>query len=251
MDNNPPQQNPFSLDLPSSRRRALGLFGAAGLSAVAVACVPASSTCTKVPEETAGPYPGDGSNGPDVLERSGVVRRDIRRSFGSSTTLATGIPLTINMTVLDVRNSCKPLVGAAVYLWHADRLGRYSMYSTGVTGETYLRGVQVTDSAGKISFVTIFPGCYSGRWPHAHFEVYPSRSSITNSANKRATSQLAFPAATAKAVYASSLYPGSAANLSRISLSSDNVFRDGATLQTPTMSGSVSAGYTATITVSA
>jgi protocatechuate 3,4-dioxygenase beta subunit len=141
------------------------------------------------------------------------------------------------------------VVGAAVYLWHCDALGRYSLYSSGVTGESWLRGVQATDAAGQVRFTTIFPGCYSGRWPHVHFEIYPSLASATASANKRATSQLALPQATCAEVYATSGYTGSAANLARVSLSTDMVFSDGATLETPTVTGSVNANYEAALTV--
>jgi hypothetical protein len=55
----------------------------------------------EIPEETSGPYPGDGSNGANVLSESGIVRRDITSSFGSSSTKAEGVPLTITMTIND------------------------------------------------------------------------------------------------------------------------------------------------------
>ena len=87
------------------------------------------------------------------------------------------------------------------------------------------------------AFTTIFPACYSGRWPHIHFEVYPSLAKATNSANKIATSQMALPEATAKAVYATNGYEQSVSNLSRVSLASDNVFSDGYDLQMPTVKG--------------
>jgi protocatechuate 3,4-dioxygenase beta subunit len=122
-----------------------------------------------VPTETAGPYPGDGSNGPDVLDDSGIVRHDIRRSFGSSRTLAKGVPLRVNLTVTDAAKDDAPMPGAAVYLWHCDRSGRYSMYSSEIEDENYLRGIAATDSDGTAWFRTIFPACYSGRWPHIHF----------------------------------------------------------------------------------
>jgi len=206
-------------------------------------------SCASVPEETAGPYPGDGSNGPNALALSGVVRSDIRASLGGSSAVATGVPLGITLTLVDPVSSCAPVVGAAVYLWHCDALGRYSLYSSGVTGESWLRGVQATDAAGQVRFTTIFPGCYSGRWPHVHFEIYPSLASATASANKRATSQLALPQATCAEVYATSGYTGSAANLARVSLSTDMVFSDGVTLETPTVTGSVNANYEAALTV--
>ena len=197
----------------------------------------------ELPEETGGPYPGDGSNGANVLNQSGIVRSDITSSFGSSTTKAEGVPLNITMTINDYANNKAPLAGGAVYVWHCDREGRYSLYSQGVTGENYLRGVQETDGQGQVKFTTIFPACYSGRWPHIHFEVYPSLAKATNSANKIATSQMALPEATCQAVYATSGYQQSLSNMSRVSLDSDNVFSDGYDLQMPTVTGDPSSGY--------
>lgn len=197
----------------------------------------------ELPEETGGPFPGDGSNGANVLNQSGIVRRDITSSFGSSTTTAEGVPLEITMTINDYANNKAPLAGGAVYVWHCDREGRYSLYSQGVTGENYLRGVQETDGRGQVKFTTIFPACYSGRWPHVHFEVYPSLGKATNSANKIATSQMALPEATCQATYATSGYEQSLSNMSRVSLDSDNVFSDGYDLQMPTVTGDPSSGY--------
>ena len=181
----------------------------------------------ELPEETAGPYPGDGSNGANVLTQSGIVRSDITSSFGSSTTKAQGVPLAITMTIKDFADGEKPLAAGAVYLWHCNRDGQYSLYSQGLTGENYLRGVQETDADGAVRFTAIFPACYSGRWPHIHFEVYPSLTKATNGSNKIATSQIALLEDTCRAVYATSGYEQSASNLSRVSLDRDNVFGDG------------------------
>lgn len=197
----------------------------------------------ELPEETGGPFPGDGSNGANVLNQSGIVRPDITSSFGSSTTRAEGVPLDITMTINDFAKNKSPLAGGAVYVWHCDREGRYSLYSQGVTGENYLRGVQEADDRGQVRFTTIFPACYSGRWPHIHFEVYPSLAKATNNANKIATSQMALPEATCQAVYATSGYEQSRSNMGRVSLDTDNVFRDGYDLQLPTVTGDPSGGY--------
>jgi protocatechuate 3,4-dioxygenase beta subunit len=178
-----------------------------------------------------------------VLDQSGIVRRDITSSFGSSTTKAVGVPLSITMTINDYANNKAALAGAAVYVWHCDREGRYSLYSQGLTGENYLRGVQETDRRGQVRFTTIFPACYSGRWPHIHFEVYPSLAKATNSANKIATSQMALPEAACRAVYATSGYEQSLGNMSPVTLDSDNVFGDGYDLQIPTVTGDPSSGY--------
>jgi len=213
-----------------------------------------STTCSVIPEETQGPYPGDGSNTANgsianVLTLSGVVRSDIRTSIGGASGVATGVPLQVIIELVNTNASCADLSGYAIYLWHCDALGRYSMYSSGVTGENYLRGVQATGSDGKASFQTIYPGCYSGRMPHIHFEVYRNTNTASSYSNKLKTSQLAFPNDISTAVYASSGYTGSASNLSQISFTTDNIFSDGYSLQLATLTGSVSAGYVATLRV--
>lgn len=201
-----------------------------------------------IPQETAGPYPGDGSNGPDVLLEAGVVRSDITRSIGSASGVAEGVPLTMTLTVVDA-SSGDPLPGAALYLWHCTREGGYSLYSQGVEDENFLRGVQEAGSDGTLTFQTIFPGCYAGRWPHAHFEVYDDRATATSSGDVRTTSQLAFPQDVCGTVYGEEGYEDSARNLSGVSLDSDGVFSDGVDEQMVSISGSPSAGYTATLTV--
>ena len=90
------------------------------------------------------------------------------------------MPLTVNLQILDNANGCTPLAGAAVYMWHCDIDGRYSLYSQAATDENYLRGVQEADSDGRVTFTSIFPAAYSGRWPHIHFEVYPSLTEATS-----------------------------------------------------------------------
>ncbi len=157
--------------------------------------------------------------------------------------------MTITLTVTDAAAGCAPLAGAAVYLWQCDREGRYSMYSPGVTSENYLRGVQVADAGGRVSFTTVFPGCYTGRWPHAHFEVYPSLDKATDAAGRLATSQIAFPKDVSGQVYATDGYANSARTLSRLSLDTDMVFRDGWQRQLGTMTGSVTGGLTAVLNV--
>lgn len=253
-----------------SRRGILGLAGV-GLGAVVLAaCAPAASggsTSTptpasssdasladgisigEIPDETAGPYPADGSNGPDVLEDAGIVRQDIRSSIDGGAT-ADGVPLTFELQVVDLANGGMPFDGVAVYAWHCTAQGEYSMYSSGLEDVTYLRGVQVADADGRVSFTSVFPGCYSGRWPHIHFEVYPDVSSITDSTAAVATSQLALPEAACTSVYAESVYDGSARNLSQITLASDNVFGDDSgAQQVASVTGTVRDGYAATLVV--
>ena len=207
------------------------------------------SSCTTIPSETGGPFPGDGSNGPNVLTQSGIVRRDMRPSFGASTVVASGIPLLLNLRLVDTGNGCKPLAGAAVYAWHCDIDGKYSLYDNGVQDRNYLRGVQAADASGQVSFQTIFPAAYSGRWPHIHFEIYPSLAVATSSDAKLITSQLALPAEACAAAFATAGYESSASFLGRNSIENDNVFGDGYDLQLPKVTGSAAAGFVADLVI--
>lgn len=264
-----------------NRRSALGIFGGVALTTLLTACgvtsrtdaeatatttaeptstpaPTASSSATadsatgpvaEVPDETNGPYPADGTRNVNVLDDSGIVRSDIRSSFGSSTTTAPGVPLTVRMTVRDAATGAA-LAGRAVYVWHCDRDGNYSLYSQGVTGENYLRGVQPTDQNGQVTFTTIYPACYTGRWPHIHFEVYEDVATAVATGPIIKTSQIALPDETNQIVYATAGYEQSVRNLSQVTLASDNVFGDdGGIHQLATMSGSVADGYTASLTI--
>jgi protocatechuate 3,4-dioxygenase beta subunit len=214
----------------------------------------ASSACAVIPEETGGPYPADGTNSAaggvaNALILSGIVRSDIRSSIAGATGVAQGVPLTIKLKIVNAGASCASAAGTAVYLWHCDRDGNYSLYATGITGENYLRGVQEAGSDGYVTFTTIFPGCYAGRMPHVHFEVYPTLAKAALASNRIKTSQFTFPAATLAEAYTATGYTASVRNLANISLATDNVFSDGATLQTAAVSGSVTDGYVATLQV--
>jgi protocatechuate 3,4-dioxygenase beta subunit len=191
--------------------------------------------------ETAGPFPGDGSNGPTVLSASGVVRSDIRSSFAGLSGTATGVPLNIVLSIVS-SSTCAPLAGYAVYIWHCDLEGRYSLYTSGVTNQNYLRGVLQADSSGRVTFTSVYPGCYSGRWPHIHFEVLPTMSAAAGVSNKVATSQIALPKTANDLVYATAGYEASVRNAAQITLASDNVFSDGASLELATMTGGVAEG---------
>ncbi|VXB00044.1 intradiol ring-cleavage dioxygenase [Citricoccus sp. K5] len=263
----------FDLGTLVSRRKALGAFGLGAGAVLLAACAPvseqngstaasasgspaASSSASsaqaelvETPGETAGPYSGDGSNGPDVLEESGVERSDITSSIDGGAT-AEGVPLTLTMNIIDMAGGNVPMTGAAVYVWHCDAAGQYSMYSDAVVEETYLRGVQVAGEDGTVTFTTIFPGCYTGRWPHIHFEVFPDLDSITDATNAVLTSQIAMAEASSSSVFALEAYAGSAENLAQVTLASDNVFSDdSAAQQLGTTTGSVQQGYTVTIDV--
>ena len=278
---------------PLERRRILQM-GMVGIGVLLTSCGTASSATSggtgtaclaEIPEETAGPYPADGSvggpgdgdpagtppgpangtppSGPppgespvsamqsdaavNVLTRSGIVRSDIRTSLETGNT-ALGVPATINLQLVNSAGACEPLAGYAVYLWHCTREGEYSLYSENVLEEDFLRGVQATNAEGMVSFTTIFPACYAGRWPHVHFEIYSALDQATSAANKLHTSQLALPQAVCEAVYNNAEgYGASVGNLAQLTLETDNVFSDGYASQLAAVTGSVANGYTITL----
>jgi protocatechuate 3,4-dioxygenase beta subunit len=260
----------LAFDMPKlmSRRRALGLLTGSATVAALAACgsSPKDATNTtaagssgssaatgeesgEIPDETAGPYPGDGSNGPNVLTESGIVRSDITTSFGEASGVAAGIPTAVEMTLLDVAAGGTPLAGAAVYLWHCNIDGQYSMYDQDIADENYLRGVQQSDKDGKVRFTSIFPAAYAGRWPHIHFEVYESLEAATSAGSKLKTSQIALPKDACDLVYATQGYEQSVRNLAQTSLDTDNVFSDGYASQLATASGAVDSRFSIKLNV--
>jgi protocatechuate 3,4-dioxygenase beta subunit len=256
----------FDITTLVTRRRVLSLVGAGAGAFALAACSSTSSAgsstttaastsattasaTSEIPQETNGPYPADGTNGVNVLGESGIVRRDITSSLDGGTTVS-GVALSLTFTLTDLANSNGPYTGAAVYLWQCNASGEYSMYSQGIEDETYLRGIQVADANGTVTFDTIVPGCYSGRWTHIHFEVYPDAASATNVENAIATSQVAFPQDMLDAIYQLDTYPGSAQNLAQIgSLDNDNVFGDGYELEMGTFTGDPTSGYVGSLAV--
>ncbi len=269
-----PRRHP---DRPVDRRRALAVLGGAGLAAV-VGCssgakrstgassttastAPPSTTTTTadpaagippdttIPYEIAGPTALDGSTGRDVLQEAGIVRSDIRSSFGPLHGTASGVPATIDFVVLDAKDGDRVLPAAAVYLWHCDPRGLYSLYDRAIADQNYLRGVQVSDAQGRVSFRSIFAGAYATRWPHLHVEVYDSLGAATSRAEPRKTTQLALPEAACQAVYATPGYEQSRSLLPQTPLSQDLAFKDGYALQMVRATGDPRTGYTLSLSL--
>jgi protocatechuate 3,4-dioxygenase beta subunit len=256
-----------------NRRRALALVASAtgigALSALgrgrifptaqaeAIAKASDGRECLLDPTETEGPFPGDGSNNAhgtlaNVLKSSGIVRRDMRTNIAKTAIAAEGQAFDLEITLVNVRQACAPLAGHAIYLWHCDALGRYSIYD--LPNASYLRAVGVTDSVGNAAFTTIFPGCYPGRYPHIHFEVYMSLERATSYKNRLLTSQMAMPADACRTIYAASKrYGTSAANFTSVRVERDDVFA-GSTprqiaAQTPKVTGGASGAYKGVLTI--
>jgi len=246
------------------RRQALLWLAAGGAAIGLAASVPddatsSSSACAAAPQETNGPFPSDGSNTAqgapsDILRSSGIVRRNIRSSFGTAAAIAPGVPVVLTLRLVGVGSGCAALADHAVYVWQCDSDGQYSLYGSRLENQNYLRGVQVSDERGQVTFETIFPACYSGRYPHIHIEVYPSLAAAVVYTRALLTTQLALPGAICAAVYDHcDLYRASIANFAQVSAATDRVFAASSptqlAAQTPAFEGSVATGFTGTITI--
>jgi protocatechuate 3,4-dioxygenase beta subunit len=215
------------------RRELLGAIGATG-AAVAFGCGSSSSSptsptttttttsnnaaCAVTPTETIGPYPS-------LVD---LFRSDIRD--GKSGTL-----LALTIKVVNVSNSCSPVSGANVEIWHVDAAGNYSQYGTQTT-QTYLRGIQTTNSNGEVTFITIYPGWYQGRATHIHAEVTINGRSVK-------VTQIAFPETVNNTVHASGAYASRGTN--PIANASDGIFADSLSSELVTPVGDPSNGFTA------
>jgi len=162
---------------------------AASPSGVAVA----TPACIVTPAETEGPYFVD-----ERLHRSDLT---VDPSDGS---VRPGTPLALTLTVAKAGSPCMALAGAQVDVWHCDAVGVYSdVPAENSSGRRFLRGYQVTDSAGTATFSTIYPGWYRGRAVHIHFKI---RTFSGSTKTFEFTSQVFFDDAISDEVYAQSPY---------------------------------------------
>lgn len=233
-------------DMPG-RRKAMGLLGAIGVGGtVGVGTLTTTDddlaiagVCVVAAQETGGPYPLV-----SVLDNANIYRRDITEG-------KYGIPLTLTLKIVDYDQGCTPLVGAAVYIWHCDAAGEYSGYSStqnGLhSGEIYLRGVQTTDTTGRVTFKTIFPGWYIPRLTHIHVQVFASGTTLTSSGVALATTQVCFPDAITTAAYSKASYYPKGQNTVTPTWPTDQVFGNGIGSELLTVSGSANSGYVAGI----
>jgi protocatechuate 3,4-dioxygenase beta subunit len=226
-----------------TRREAFGMFGAAGAvatlgcggSSPATPTTPstpsttttttpptAAAACAVTPSETVGPFPS----------LTDLFRSDIRGGRN-------GTPLTLTITLVNTNNACAPVSGANVEIWQCDANGDYSQYNN-QRAETFLRGFQMTNASGEVTFTTIYPGWYQGRATHIHVDVGRNGASIK-------VTQIAFPESVSAAVHATGVYASRGQNPT--SNLGDMVFADSLSSELATVTGSPSAGYTATFRI--
>ena len=223
---------------PLERRQALKAIGGAGLgiafgcgsesgaspsatgSAAASATGTAStnSTCAVTPTETAGPFPS----------LADFLRSDIRESRPGTT-------LNVTIKVVNVNAACAAVSNANVEIWQCDAVGNYSSYGS-QAGQTYLRGIQVTNANGEVTFTTIYPGWYQGRATHIHAEVTIGGRSIK-------VTQIAFPESVNDVVHATGAYASRGRNPT--TNLRDGIFADSLSAELVTPAGSPTGGYSA------
>lgn len=231
---------------PINRREMLNKLGALGLatgpllqgcesSPVKVEDTTGSTTtgsCVLTPTENTGPYPLTAALSQPEFNRRNITEGKV------------GVAVNLQLKLFDVNNGCAPITDAEVYIWHCDKDGSYSGYATNegyAIGQTFCRGIQPVDNDGVVNFDTIYPGWYPGRVTHIHYQIFRG--------NKTVTSQLAFPLATNREVYASEQYAEIGQNNTVKSLSGDFEFTDGAVYQTVAISGTIATGLVATLEV--
>lgn len=201
-----------------------------------------------IKSETAGPFPADGSNRHNVLTDSAVFRRDIRSNLDGNN-IQDGAEFTLNIYVVNASNNSEPLAGAAVYLWHCNAAGEYSAYAamgqSHQNNKDFLRGVQITDLNGQVTFVTIYRWRYRGRATHFHVAIYKDDSLAT----ELNTTQFAFDESITNTVYASGSAYDKSDKTREIANSEDYIFRDGYDGQLLKISGDPGSGYVVTIVV--
>lgn len=191
-----------------------------------------SAQCVESATETRGPYPDITG----MANNQAFYRQDIREGRA-------GTPLTVTFTVVNTRNACAPVANAAVEIWQCDAEGRYSEYAQGSfdgRGQTFLRGLQVTNASGQCTFVTVYPGWYQGRATHIHVDVIVGGQRVKST-------QMAFPEDVTAQVYAQGVYAAKGQNST--TNARDNVFSDGTSTEMATVTGSPTAGYAATLQI--
>jgi len=207
---------------------------AAGTTAAGSTNGNSAANCTVTPTETIGPFP--------TKVPANFVRKDIRDD-------RTGIPLTISLTLKNANNGCQAFAGALVDIWHCDKDGYYSEYggtgmqSVNFTGADFLRGRQVTNANGLVTFASIFPGWYGGRAPHIHVHIYDATG------RSLLVTQLAFPFDITHSVYTTGQAQGYTKGAQDTRNERDAVFSDGFATELAALVGSNAAGYTLTHTI--
>jgi protocatechuate 3,4-dioxygenase beta subunit len=220
-------------------------IGFLGLAAVTPSLIGAAKktndnsvlVCPQTNSETAGPFP---TINPANYSTSNIVGD------------RTGVAFTININIVNLNANCAAYQGAIVDIWHCDKDGYYSQYggtamqSVNYTNNNFLRGRQVSNALGLVTFTSIFPGWYMSRATHIHVHIYNA------SGTSLLVTQIAFPEGTNSAVVlvnAATAYGYTKGMTGYTYNASDNVFSDGVSSEISTVTGTVAGGFTLNHTI--
>lgn len=201
-----------------------------------------AGACETTPEGEIGPYFADDG-------AAGFDRSDITSNLDGTSTQA-GVPLTLDVTVVDTEKGCAPYAGAQIDIWHCNASGVYSdIASENTTSDQWLRGYQVTGASGQVTFKTIIPGWYSGRTTHIHLRVRSAYSEASSTTDETNTTQCFFDQTFIDTLY-TTVAPYTAEGKNPTTNASDRVYsqqEDGANVLA--LAGDDTTGYTASITI--
>jgi hypothetical protein len=213
---------------------------AASTSSAVTLTISAASSCAETLEGEEGPYFVDDS-------ATGYLRSNILSNLDGSSTQQ-GVPLTLTLFAFDSQNSCAPMQGVQVDIWHCNAQGIYSAEGVeSTTAENWLRGYQITDATGKVQFTTIVPGWYQGRTTHIHLRF---RSTYDQTDTSGSNTMQVFFDQTLIDTLSTSVSPYSSEGQNPTTNTGDHVYtgeEQGTTLLT--LNGSTEAGYSATFNV--
>jgi protocatechuate 3,4-dioxygenase beta subunit len=219
-------------------------YGGAGPAAAATSTTAAANAaaCAVTPEGEIGPYFADDS-------AAGFNRSNIRANIHGTSTQA-GVALTLRLYVRDSRKGCAAVAGSQLDIWHCNANGVYSDEpGLGTSGQTWLRGYQITDATGLVTFKTIVPGWYPGRATHIHLRVRSSYNQASSPSDGSNTTQLFFPQTLVDAL-SESVAPYNAHGTNSTTNASDHVYtRETKGVTLLSLTGSTAAGYTASFTI--
>ncbi|HEX4307876.1 MAG TPA: hypothetical protein VHZ54_17710 [Solirubrobacterales bacterium] len=224
-----------------TRRGALGAAGFAGAALLVGGKLPGGGSVAQpdIAQAASCVVTGAVEEGPFFVDE-GLDRSDTRTDTTTDTAQA-GVPLTLTLTFIDTSDDCSPVVGAMIDVWNANAYGKYSDESSnGTLNEDWLRGYQVTDSNGQVTFTTIYPRWYSGRTEHFHIMV---RTYSGSTQTYKWTTQLFFNEQINDEVLATSPYTASGRDKTN---ETDRLYT---TANEVALTGSTSSGYTGAYTV--
>ncbi|MFC6647139.1 Ig-like domain repeat protein [Granulicella cerasi] len=217
-------------------------------SAVSIAVTTTTtSSCstTTIPAVTEGPY--------WVTDSASGYNRSTITSDIAGTNTQSGVPLALTLYVYDAKNSCAAMQNVQIDIWHCNAAGVYSGIKSSTNGngadytsQSWLRGYQLTDSTGKVTFNSVLPGWYTGRTTHIHIRFRSTYDSSSDGSTN--TAQLFFDQ-TFVDTLDTTVSPYSSEGKNSVTNAGDSIYTSEGGTTLLSLSGSASAGYAASFSI--